>query len=187
MIGFGPRPGASGGDVIGAPKPSAGKGASPTSLPPALAGTGTRAGSGAVGGAGLRRSGPEVERFPNTVVSASRLAALELFEERGQQASPRTFHLGAPSERLRETSESLRRAMSGRHFGNHLSIVGSRAEQLRLERDRCDRLEFQRLGKIARLDLGTFGHAHHVQAILRTTVVWPARTQEVDQVLCVAQ
>src|SRR5688572_1545858 len=98
MIGFGPRPGASGGDVIDAPKPSAGKGARPTSLPPALAGMGTRAGSGATGGggAGLRRSGPDVERFPNTVVSAAlSLLAPELLEERGQQARPRPFRLGA--------------------------------------------------------------------------------------------
>src|SRR5947209_15200597 len=72
MSGFGPRPGASGGDVIGAPSPSDGKGANPTSLPPALAGTGVRAGSGAGGGggAGLRTSGPDVERFPNTLFSA---------------------------------------------------------------------------------------------------------------------
>src|SRR2546421_8793037 len=72
MIGFGPRPGASGGEVIGAPRPSDGIGASPTSLPPALAAMGVRAGSTAVGGggAGLRISGPDVERFPNTLFSA---------------------------------------------------------------------------------------------------------------------
>src|SRR5205085_10653357 len=72
MSGFGPRPGASGGEVMGAPSPSDGNGARPTSLPPALAGIGARAGSGAAGGrgAGLRTSGPDVERFPNTLLSA---------------------------------------------------------------------------------------------------------------------
>src|SRR2546423_163533 len=72
MMGFGPRPGASGGEVIGAPSPSDGNGARPTSLPPALAGMGRRAGSGATGGggAGLRSSGPDVGRFPNTLFSA---------------------------------------------------------------------------------------------------------------------
>jgi hypothetical protein len=53
MTGLGPpRPGASGGDVIGAPSPSDGSGASPRSLP-ALVGAGARTGSGggAAGGA----------------------------------------------------------------------------------------------------------------------------------------
>src|SRR5215212_709506 len=141
MSGFGPRPGASGGDVIGAPSPSAGNGARPTSLPPALAGTGTRAGSGAGGGAALRWSGPELERFPNTLVSASRLTAFELLEKWGQQAGPRPLHLGAAGERLREMAEGFRRAMPRRNFGDHLAVVRRGPEQRRLERNRGNRLE----------------------------------------------
>src|SRR5437016_5408257 len=104
MIGLGPRPGASGGEVIDAPSPSDGKGARPTSLPPALAGTGARAGSGA-GGAGLRNSGPDVERFPNTLFSAALgLLAPEFLEQRGEQARARPLHLGAAGQRLREVA-----------------------------------------------------------------------------------
>src|SRR5436190_11627720 len=138
MSGFGPRPGASGGEVIDAPRPSDGNGARPTSLPPALAGTGARAGSGAAGtggGGAARTSGPDVERFPNTLVSAAlSLLAPELLDERGQQAGARPFHLGAAGERLREMAERFRRAIPGRDLGDHLPGVGRRSDQLRSQR-----------------------------------------------------
>src|SRR2546421_480422 len=181
MSGFGPRPGASGGEVIDAPRPSDGNGARPTSLPPALAGTGARAGSGAAGiggGGAARTSGPDVERFPNTLVSAAlSLLAPELLDERGQQVGARPFHLGTAGERLREMPESLRRTMPGRDFGDHLSIVGCRAEQLRLEGNRCRRIELQRLGEIRRLDFRALRHADLVEAVLRAVVVRPRGAQ----------
>ena len=80
--------------MIGAPSPSDGNGAKPTSLDFAPAG-GVEAGAGAGAtvaaggeGAGLRTSGPD--RLPNTLTlrGLSRLTALELLDERGEQVSP---------------------------------------------------------------------------------------------------
>src|SRR5688572_23985061 len=101
MIGFGPWPGASGGDVIGAPSPDDGNAVRPRSFPPPLGGGGARTGSGGGGAAAAPRgSGPDVERFPNTLVPVTLcLLAPELFEQRRQQASTRALHFGAPGER----------------------------------------------------------------------------------------
>src|SRR5258708_5754076 len=153
---FGPCPGASGGEVIEAPSPSDGKGARFTSPRLASDCAGARAGSAAGaawggGAAGLRRSGPDVERFPNTLVSGLRLTAHELFDERRQHVGARPLGLGASGERLGELTKRLRRTMSGRNLSDHLPVIGGGAEQCRLERNRCYRLEFKRLGEVRRL------------------------------------
>src|SRR5687768_3857069 len=143
--------------------------------PPAAAGARAGSGGGATGcggGAALRGSGPVLERFPNTPFSAqSGLAAPELLDERGEQARPRALHLRAAGQRLRERAEGLGGAMPGGNLGDHLPVVRRRAEQLRLERNGGDRIEFQRLGEIRRLDLGALRHSDLVEAILRTVVV----------------
>src|SRR5204863_5196041 len=120
---------------IEAPSPSDGKGARPTSSRAAPDCTGARAGSTAAwggGGAGLRKSEPDVERFPNTLVSGLRLSAHEFFDEWRQQAGARPLGLGASGERLRELAEGIRRAMPGRNLGDHLTVIGGGAEQCRL-------------------------------------------------------
>ena len=50
-----------------------------------------------------------------------------------------------------------------------------------------DRLEFERLGEVRRLDLGPLRHADLVEAVLRAAVVRARGAQQVDQVLGVAQ
>ena len=72
-------------------------------------------------------------------------------------------------------------------FGDHLAVIGRRAEQLRLERNDRHRLVLERLGEIGGLDLGPFRHADLIEAIARMMVVRPRRLEEIVDVLGVAQ
>jgi dihydroflavonol-4-reductase len=72
---------------------------------------------------------------------------------------------------LRDLPEQVRRPVTGRDLGDHLSIVGGGAEHLRLERDHGDRFVFQRAGEIGGLDFRALGHADLVETIERPAVV----------------
>src|SRR5262249_9546093 len=82
----------------------------------------------------------------------------QLAEDGPEQARTRLLCRSPAGENLRELAEHLRRAMPGRHLGDHLAVVGGRAEYLRLERNERERLVLERLGEIGGFDLRTLRH-----------------------------
>src|SRR4051812_27997717 len=95
----------------------------------------------------------------------------QFVDERRQQAGFRFLRLAAAGHDLGELPERLGRAMARGHFADHLAVIGGGAEQLRLERNRGQRLVFERLGKIGRADLRPLRHPDLIEAVVRAMVV----------------
>src|SRR6478672_2887947 len=71
-----------------------------------------------------------------------------LHEWRQERVPPRLRHATA-GQPLRDLHKHLGGTMARGDFRDHLAVVGRRAEQLRIERYRRDRLAFDRLGEFA--------------------------------------
>src|SRR4051794_40865314 len=111
----------------------------------------------------------------------------QFVDERRQQARFRFLRLAAAGHDLGELPERLRRAMAGGHFADHLAVIGSGAEYLRLERNRRQRLVFERLGEIGRADLRPLRHPDLIEAVVRAMVVRARCLEQIEQVLGIAQ
>ena len=111
----------------------------------------------------------------------------QLASSGGAAAPPRALDFRAAGQRLRQLAEHLRRLMVGRHFGNHLAVVGGGAEKLRLERNDRERIAFQRLGEVCRGDFRPLRHADLIEAVMRPMIVRPRGLEQIDHVLGIAQ
>src|SRR6202041_122428 len=68
--------------------------------------------------------------------------------------------------------------------GTNLAAFWSRrAEHLRIERYRHDRLALDRFGEFARVDFRPLGNADLVEAVERYPVVGPGRLQQIEDIL----
>src|SRR6516162_6794549 len=157
---------------------------------------GSEGGGAACGpGAGTARAGSlppliELERLPNTSLYSehhSRRPLHQPLNQWTQQARPAFLRLRAPGEQLRKLAERIGRAVRRRQLGDHLAIVGCRSERLRIERNHGNRLGLDRLCKISGTDLRPLGDTDLVETITGATVVGTRSTQEIKQILRVAQ
>src|SRR3954453_4193803 len=112
-------------------------------------------------------------RLPNTIAlqAGGLLLGPQLIEQGRQERPLRLLGLAAACQPLRNLQEHLGGAMIGGDFRDHLAVIGGRAEHLRLERDRRDRLAFDRLGELARRNFGALRDADLVEAIERRAIV----------------
>ena len=108
-------------------------------------------------------------------------------DERREQARALLLGFSAPRQLLRQLTKHFGSAVRRCDFGDHLAVIGRRAEHLRLERNDRDRLVVERLGEIRRLDLGPLRHADLIEAVERAVIVRPRGFQEVEQIFCIAQ
>ena len=72
-------------------------------------------------------------------------------------------------------------------FRDHLPVVCSRTEHLRVERNGRDWLTFNGLGEFVEIDLRPLGHSDLIEAVQRDPVVRPRCLQQVKDILGVAQ
>src|SRR5690349_6005540 len=113
----------------------------------ALAATGS-----GTAGLGARVSLSFPLRLPNTMAlhAGDLLLGPQLLDQGRQQRTLRLLGLAAAGEPLRDLQEHLGGAMRGGDFRDHLAVVGSRTEYLRVERDGGDRVASDRLGGLRR-------------------------------------
>src|SRR5216683_350661 len=105
-------------------------------------------------------------RLPNTTaLHTGGLLGPQLLDEGRQERTPRLFGFATAGQPLRDLQKHLGGAMIGGDFRDHLAIVGRRAEYLRVERNRRDRLVFNGLGEFAGVDFGPLRHADLVETI----------------------
>src|SRR5438128_8913153 len=128
-------------------------------------------------------------RLPNTMAlhAGDLLLGPQLLDQGRQQRTLRLLGLAAAGEPLRNLQEHFSGAMRGGDFRDHLAVVGGRTEDLRLERNRGDRMVFDRLGELGGGNLRTLRDADLIEAIERGAIVRPRCLQEVEDVLGVAQ
>ena len=72
-------------------------------------------------------------------------------------------------------------------FGNHLPIVGRRAEEFRLEGNESRRHEINRFGEIRDANFRPFRNSHTVHNKLWMPIMRPRRAQHIEHVFGVAQ
>src|SRR5260221_2413004 len=127
-------------------------------------------------------------RLPNTTaLHTGGLLGPQLFEEGRQERTPRLFGFATAGQPLRDLQKHLGGAMIGGDFRDHLAIVCRRAEYLRVERKRRDRLAFNGLGEFAGVDFRPLRHPDLVETIERRPVVGPGCLEQVEYVLGVAE
>ena len=91
--------------------------------------------------------------------------------DQGRQERPlRLLGLAAACQPLRNLQEHLGGAMIGGDFRDHLTIIGGRAEHLRVERDRRNRRALDRLGVFGGGDLRPLRYADLIEAIQRGAI-----------------
>src|ERR1700730_7530195 len=105
----------------------------------------------------------------------------------GKPALPGAFHHGARVDRLRYLGESLGDGRFRGYVRDHLAFVCGGAEHQRFERDAGDRLDLERSGELAGLDLRSLRHANLVEHKFRRLVVWTGLLQQIDEVLRIAK
>src|SRR5260370_25756765 len=127
-------------------------------------------------------------RLPNTTaLHTGGLLGPQLFEEGRQERTPRLFGFATACQPLPDLQQHLAGAMIGGEFRDPLAIVCRRAEYLRVERKRRDRLAFNRLCEFAGVDFRPLLHPDLVETIERRPVVGAGCLQQVEYVLGVAQ
>src|SRR5450759_47079 len=127
-------------------------------------------------------------RLPNTTaLHAGGLLCPQFIDQGRQERTPRLFGLATACQPLRNLQKHPGGAMLGGDFRDHLAIVGSRAEYLRVERNRGDRLALDCLGEFAGIDFGPLRHADLIETVQRHPIVRPRCLQEIEYVLGIAQ
>ncbi|MOA22558.1 hypothetical protein D3C78_1431210 [compost metagenome] len=83
--------------------------------------------------------------------------------------------------------EGFRRLGFFIHLADHAAAIGGISEQLCVEWNDRDRLDFQRLEEVRRRDFRTFGHADLIENEMRQFVVGSQFDQRVEEILRIAQ
>src|SRR3954462_13964242 len=150
------------------------------------------AAAGARGGATAAADpAPAPDHLPNIRLSAfqprssGRLAASELLEDRLQQIRAGPLRLGLAGDGAGELDEDLGNFAGRLHLGDHLAVVGGRAEELGVEGQRVRDLRAERLGEFGGRDLGPLRQPELVQHDLRLAVVRPRLAEVVVKILAV--
>src|SRR6185437_11638452 len=154
------------------------------------AGRGAAAGSGrAAAGAGLGVAAvpavlpPKLVRLPNMRLPSG---LLELLEKAGQRQIARLaghFRQRAAGHVQRDRPVDIVAAIIGGHLGNHLPVIGRRAEDRRIERDLAQQPGFDRGGEFLGGDLRPARHADLVDHQQRLGFRRPECLERIGQVL----